>query len=120
MDGIDSGGRRPDGVGEMRRVRDDELFDIDDVGDEQDVDKEKGENGDISRSFGEWDDVFVHVRNSSIASDDFSACCHACTGGTSSSSDFVGTSMKTGSLLSPSLNSAYNPETSTIGYYWGY
>jgi hypothetical protein len=39
------------------------LFDIDDIGDQQDVDEEKSENGDVPRSFRQRNDVSLHVRS---------------------------------------------------------
>ena len=46
-------------------VMDDQLFDIDNVGDEQDVNEEKSENSDIPRSFRQRNDLFVHMSHCS-------------------------------------------------------
>lgn len=43
----------------MSKVSNNKLFDIDDIGDQQNVDEEECENGDVTRSFRQWYDAFV-------------------------------------------------------------
>ncbi len=51
MDGIYRSRRRPDRITEMERVGNNQLFEIDDIGDEKQIDEEKGEDGEIARTF---------------------------------------------------------------------
>src|SRR6266704_450042 len=68
VNSIDGERRWPDGIGEMCRVGNNQLFDIDNVGDEQDVNEEKSENSDIPRSFRQRNNLLVHMSHCSTPS----------------------------------------------------
>ena len=61
VDKIDKGVWRPDGIGEVGGVGDNNLLEIDDVGDEENVDQEECDNGDVPTSLRKRDGLSVHV-----------------------------------------------------------
>jgi hypothetical protein len=63
---INQGPWWPDGIREVGRISNDDLFEIDNVGDEEEIDQEEGYNKYIAAPLRQWNDFSFHVRSPSF------------------------------------------------------